>query len=307
MKTQLEILYKKSKKETSDLKALSNRYLATVYKGLTNGKKVREIHKDIRRVTMWQVNHDLPYTKEQEALAMKIAKKKPDGDVYDFFKKQDYYHMFLLLIFKFIRKKKGNNKKKIIRITVDDNRQYVTPDDYGKAKIFYLASSHDDCAEDHWDYQGRMYIDSAWKNLIKDEKLKSKIYTYIANNGVKTLQWVTGDPVWFITRPNCRHYFKSITVDEALKFSVEELSRKYKMHRKVGLRETRQTIYHPTNKSWYTRENVEGIINKYKERLAYLESLYQAKKTPNLEKDIEKTKFLIKKWETIYKRNNRVV
>lgn len=297
MKTQLEILNKKSKKETSDLKALSNRYLATVYKGLTNGKKVREIHKDIRRVTMWQVNHDLPYTKEQEALAMKIAKKKPDGDVYDFFKKQDYYHMFLLLIFKFIRKKKGNNKKKIIRNTVDDNRQDVTPDDYGKAKIFYLASSHDDCAEDHWDYQGRMYIDSAWENLIKDEKLKSKIYTYIANNGVKTLQWVTGEPVWFITRPNCRHYFKSISVDEALKFSVEELSRKYKMHRKVGLRETRQTIYHPTNKSWYTRENIEGIIAKYKERLAYLESLYQAKKTPNLEKDIEKTKFLIKKWE----------
>ena len=76
----------------------------------------------------------------------------------------------------------------------------------------------------------------------------------------------------------------------------ETLVRNHKMHTGIG-EKGMQTINHSTRRDWYTEDNILNIIEKYKERLAYHQSLYAVKKTPTIKNAIEKDNFLIKKWE----------
>lgn len=147
-------------------------------------------------------------------------------------------------------------------------------------KIFYLVSSHDDCAEDHIDYQGKIYFDNKM-TPTKDEE------EYIIKNKIQSIQWVTFRPVWMVTRPHCRHYFKALKTDDVLSHSVRQLIRNHRMHHKTGKYEM-QTIREKT---------AEETLKAYRERLAYHQYLYSIHKTETLRKLIEKDKLLIKKWE----------
>ena len=73
-----------------------------------------------------------------------------------------------------------------------------------KEKPFYMASWHADSATDHAPYQGKLYYDAN----TTGEALK-----YAQQHNLKTLQWVTGEPVWFVTRPYCRHYFVQYSLE----------------------------------------------------------------------------------------------
>lgn len=161
--------------------------------------------------------------------------------------------------------------------------------------VFYLASEHEDCAKDHRDYQGKMYVDENWKSYTDSEEVQA----YVQQHNVKTIQWVMGKPVWFITRPNCRHYVRQLETEEVLQHSAKSLINKYNMHRQVGQRGGMQTLRHPTKATWYKeRANIEGIIAKYNERLAMHEQMYRQFKCDDLQKMIKKDKMLIKKWKT---------
>lgn len=171
------------------------------------------------------------------------------------------------------------------------------------AKVFYLCSKHDDCAEDHEAYQGKIYYDHFWKRYIKSQYARDLIAKQISLYGMQEYQKVLSRPVWLITRPNCRHYFKQISSNDLLDNpSLENLLEESGMHHEVGLRGESQTLRHPTNKQWYTRENVSAIIKKYRERLAYHEKLYAKRPNDQLKNLIFKDKTLIRKWERYLKR-----
>lgn len=189
-------------------------------------------------------------------------------------------------------KTEGDFKQEVIYGNLDKNRKLENP------KIFYLASQHKDSASDHAPYQGKMYIDEKWRSSIKDNGLKKAIDKYISQNDVKTVQWVMGEPVWFITRPNCRHYFTALTVSEVLGTSRIELLKKHKMDTAIGNREYLQTIKHATNKEWYKDiRNAQLILEKYKERLKLHQEMYASVKNEIIKKAIVKDKMLINKWE----------
>jgi hypothetical protein len=143
-----------------------------------------------------------------------------------------------------------------------------------KGNVFYLASSHNDCAKDHVDYQGKMYVDR-----IHPKELNG----YIRQHDIKTIQWVMGKPVWFITRPYCRHYFVSIPTEQVLHKSIKKLKKRYKTHKKEGDRDLQTPR--------------KAAIEEYKDRLQLLEYLYSKYKTNKLRDQILKTKMLIKKWQ----------
>ena len=198
---------------------------------------------------------------------------------------------------------------KAINITVrkyEEQRKKVMLDTFVSTaredkKVFYLCSSHNDSADDHKDYQGKMYIDSNWRSIIRDETTKKNIEDYIKKHKIKTFQLVTGKPVWLITRPNCRHYFKTIKTDLVLNTSVSKLITMYDMHRVVGSRGLQQTIQHSTRKEWYKKTNVENIISKYQYRLDVLNSMKKVEDLDKTQEKIAKTKFLIKKWQKYLK------
>lgn len=166
-----------------------------------------------------------------------------------------------------LRKKEDNDKKETLQNAFNDGRE--------TKKLFYVASSHNDCAKDHLNYQGKVYIDEKWRTYVSEEEAV-QIDLYIKNNGIKTVQWVTGEPVYFLTRPHCRHYFVQYTFDDiaSMRFKVP--------YRKIG------------NRKYQTIAN--GNYEYYKDRYNMLKELYKTYPTKELKNLLLKTRILRDKW-----------
>lgn len=84
--------------------------------------------------------------------------------------------------------------------------------------IFYICSKHKGCAEDHKEWEGKLYYDRFWRSKNPDipKWLADKIEGFIARENLQTIQWVTHEPVWLGTRPYCKHYFEPVNVYKVL-------------------------------------------------------------------------------------------
>lgn len=143
-------------------------------------------------------------------------------------------------------------KKDIIKTALND-----------LSKPFFVSSKHSDSAKDHKDWQGKLYVNE--RVLNNDE-----IRVFCVKHNVLTIQWVMGEPVWFLTRPNCRHYFRQ--------YSFDEIKDGYTIPtRKIGDRRL------ATLKT--------SDLNFYKDRLVLLEMMQP--KTQLIKDKILKTKLLI--------------
>ena len=223
-------------------------------------------------------------------------------------KKTDFNRFTSKVIYSRARDIESKEKEQTIIDTINDSREEedtgrLVDNDTGETHdfenepiVFYLTSEHLDSALDHKDYQGKIYIDEKRERLITDEFLKEMIKDYIKKNDIKTFQWVIGRPVWFITRPNCRHWFRQITIEQAFSEQIEKLLRDYDMFSPIGHRRWVQTLPHSTKKSRYKIENVKNIIEQYKERLKTHEAMYREAPCEELKGAIVKDKLLISKW-----------
>lgn len=88
--------------------------------------------------------------------------------------------------------------------------------------VFYLCSYHSDCANDHVDYQGKIYIDEDWESVVSED-MKLKIQDYIDTHKVDTIQNVRDGEPYLTTRPNCRHFFTPMSAEDVLGSSVKKL------------------------------------------------------------------------------------
>ena len=179
--------------------ALKNRYLATIYEGVLIGESTKRIHKRLFDQTI----EDKPQYADKYLLGMMIkmankAKKLPETDA----------GLLAAALFDLIHDSKISDKaKKLINYDTQkeaESKKQAEIEDFieknrGDGKWFYLASSHDDCAKDHIPYQGKLYV---------DEKAPDSAIQFAKSRGLYTVQWVMGSPAWFITRPNCRHYWQ---------------------------------------------------------------------------------------------------
>lgn len=148
--------------------------------------------------------------------------------------------------------------------------------------IFYLCSSHINPAKDHAEWEGKIYVHEDWEERVGDNPdLASRIRAYIKNHKIKTVQWVTGEPVWLCTRPNCAHFLKEVSIDEVLNNGVKSLLKKHNMYHK----DVKQLSY----------EEIQ--YKKYYERLKMLSYLSYMFDSEKLNKDISKTKKIIKSWK----------
>lgn len=335
MKTQLARVVQSKQKTKKDLSYLKNRYIAIIYGGLSKEEGIREIHKKLYSETIKQKKNNRETSEALLANALKTTSylnKKIESKTY--VKKQiesnygikgenyaSILGIFLIdllkihkieknmshIIVKEADKKEGESKDKIIggiltnnldksRLELSKNAEKV---DTSKLDIFYLASQHKDSASDHKDYQGKIYIDANYKSLQLPYGVKNSIAYYVIRHDIKTVQWVTGKPVWFITRPNCRHYFKTLSVKEVLSTSKTAMLNKYDMKTAIGDREYLQTIKHATNREWYNDvRNAQLLLKSYKERLNMHEMMFHENPCVVLQTAINKDKFLISKWQS---------
>lgn len=108
--------------------------------------------------------------------------------------------------------------------------------------VFFLCNSFGDCADDHKEFQGKVYYLDGWKEKVKPE-LHEKYQALIDKQKMKSLGWAKRDGTYVKhnkdgssrtyhillgTRPNCRHYFTPITYAQASnsKETLEDLNLK---------------------------------------------------------------------------------
>lgn len=178
------------------------------------------------------------------------------------FEKLRVYQRFISLVNQEVRNKEANVKEKIIRQLTSygiENREH-----------FALVSKHLDSAIDHLDFQGKIY-------LLTNDLQESELL--LANKlGInRTLSSVMHDKPYLITRPNCRHYFITLSESDIGSKSVDTLLKENKMITKVGSRVIKNL-----------RNNTSIKLNYYKE-------LYKVRKIPYLAKRIKKLKELVEK------------
>ena len=201
------------------------------------------------------------------ALKLKQDTKETDGIILATllmkrFEKLRVYQRFISLVHQEVRNKEASVKEKIIRQLTSygiENREH-----------FALVSKHLDSAIDHIDFQGKLY-------LLTNDLQESELL--LANKlGInKTLNSVTHDKPYLITRPNCRHYFITLSESDIGDKSVDTLLKENKMLTKVGSRVIKNL-----------RNNTSIKLNYYKE-------LYKVRKIPYLAKRIKKLKELVEK------------
>lgn len=92
--------------------------------------------------------------------------------------------------------------------------QNMIQDGHDMSAIFYICSFFGDCAKDHADFQGKIYVDKDWRNVTNYRV--EEIEDYIKANNILNVQDVTEDYPYLTTRPNCRHHFDYISIDDVL-------------------------------------------------------------------------------------------
>lgn len=96
----------------------------------------------------------------------------------------------------------------------------------GLGIVLFLCSRLQDSADDHAPYQGKVYILENWESIVSEED-KPKYKDLIEKRNIKTLEWAKDYGTYqnkkgktynihLGTRPNCRHTFTPITLEQAL-------------------------------------------------------------------------------------------
>ena len=171
--------------------------------------------------------------------------------------------------------------------------------------VFFICNSLKDSAEDHCNYQGKIYVVKDYKQVLKDKDkikecesiIKSQNidyiediidgtikYTYTLKNGEKRVRGV-----FLTTRWNCRHYFTPINFNEAL-------------HREKTLKdkELSNGKYNKENyKALQTQRALEREIRKLKSRRLILkEQIKYATNNKTLKNDLKNVNAKIKQCES---------
>lgn len=120
-------------------------------------------------------------------------------------------------------------EKNVLANTVEARSKTIELDELMETGIFYLCSSHVKPARDHADWEGKVYVSQDWEARCTDKRTRRRVEAYIKNHDTQTIEWVTGAPVYMCTRPNCKHYFIHVTVEEVLGHSSRSLLRSHKM------------------------------------------------------------------------------
>lgn len=201
------------------------------------------------------------------ALKLKQDTKETDGIILATllmkrFEKLRVYQRFISLVNQEVRNKEASVKERVIRQLTSygiENREH-----------FALVSKHLDSAIDHINYQGKIY-------LLTNDLQESELLLARKLGIDKTLASVMHDKPYLITRPNCRHYFITLSESDIGSKSVDTLLKENKMITKVGSRVIKNL-----------RNNTSIKLNYYKE-------LYKVRRIPYLASRIKKLKELVEK------------
>ena len=90
--------------------------------------------------------------------------------------------------------------------------------------IFYLCNIFEDAADDHAPFQGKYYYDERFKQFGYDKETLTAITKAIRDKKIMPLQYVQKNKPFLGTRPNCRHTFTPVSLEQVVKIPPKKLS-----------------------------------------------------------------------------------
>lgn len=156
--------------------------------------------------------------------------------------------------------------------------------------VFWLCSQHSDCADDHIDYQGKLYYDVNYRSFNMPNELLQKISAFISANKLLSIQAVKDNKPFLTTRPNCRHYFQPLSTTQALGTSTTKLLNELGMNKGKGDAEHYDELV--------TQRYNERQIRKWKKTLQKYEMESIANPNDELtQKRVKYSKDKIREWQ----------
>lgn len=128
-------------------------------------------------------------------------------------------------------------------------------------QVFYICSEHGNCADDHLDYQGKIYCSENWEDTCPD-KFHDQVAAYIKANNIMSVEDAMGEKGNYLTtRPNCRHYFQMAAITDVLSLKSEADKKKFKEEQGLSYK----TSYKENDyKALQAQRANERAIRKYK-------------------------------------------
>lgn len=152
--------------------------------------------------------------------------------------------------------------------------------------VFYACNVYQDCADDHKDYQGKVYYDKRYLTMGYDEETVRNIERAIRQRQMLAVQDVRDGKPYLTTRPNCRHNLTPISVEQATNERIVQ---------ELGLvrGSYRDDKYAATQEQRYN----ERQIRAYKARLDMNERMYTKSPSDALASQIARDKKLVYDWQ----------
>ena len=95
--------------------------------------------------------------------------------------------------------------------------------------VFYLCNSFEDSADDHAEFQGRYYYDMRYKTFGYDDETVKKITNVIRERKILPMQFVRENKPYLTTRPNCRHTFTPVSLEQVINITPKKLTSELKL------------------------------------------------------------------------------
>lgn len=187
--------------------------IEAVFKGVQNHKSIKSIRQDLSRLVA-SFNGLNKYERAHlVSVGVSVAKKAkanfPRADEY--LSQRTVYNQLDVAARKVAASQQLRQKRQLVRNELQSGEH-----------IFFLCSYHSNPADDHKDFQGKIYVNRYWRSMVTGTDYY-KVASYIKNRNVQTIQSIMGAPVYLTTRRYCRHYFTPLSTEAVLTSSPKAL------------------------------------------------------------------------------------
>lgn len=158
--------------------------------------------------------------------------------------------------------------------------------------VFYLCNVFQDSANDHAPFQGKYYYDQRYKTFGYDEDTLTHINKSIRDKKIMPLQYVQENKPYLGTRPNCRHTFTPVSIEQVTNVAPLKLSKE------IGTTTGKYT--NQKYKATQALRNVELTLRNYDYKYKMNRELAKTTKDPELKEKFTKqarhNRMLTRKW-----------
>lgn len=280
---QLSRIATDKRKRQDDLNRQKDIYIAYVFSLLLLGANVHKIRRALLNATFLKYTPMLSY-----AYRIAGSKARTFADVLKLC--DDSFEPMRVIAIDGANEYEAKMKSDIFKEDIKEARK--------EGDVFWVCSEHDDCAKDHLEWQGRLYVDEQWRSRCQP-MYYDRIAEFVGKNNIRTVQWVQGAPAWLLTRPNCRHFMEPVHTSEALYVPVKTIISRRGMHYAVGPRQYNREISLVPRSQAYDRQSVAAMRDRYADRLRMHRMMAQKARTRLLDDIIRKDKVLVDKWSEL--------